>query len=798
MKHTFSGLIKTTLVSAIAVALISCGGAEERKIKYLEKGKAYIEEQNYDKALIEIKNVLQIDPKFAEAHYVMGQINEQEKELRKAMGNYNKAIELDPQHIGAKVGLAKIYVIAGTEDYINQARQLLAEVKSAVNDHPEADLISATIDYKTGEKEKATRSLEIIVKNNPKLVEGASLLSTIYMADDKEPAAISVLKKSVEDNPSNIPLRIKLAQILAKNGDYVGAEKYLKQAIEVEPERYALQVALSSFYASSNQVDKAEAVLRDAIKQDQQDTQRYLVLVEMLSSRVGVKEAEEALLDFIKQNPDMHELKMAQVKFYDKLGKRDELKAVLNKVISDNEYDIEAVEARALLANYLLEEGDHEGARKHVDVVLAEYPSNNDALLVAAKLDLMNLDSISAINRLRTVVKNDPKNADAAALLARAHEMNNESSLAENELRKAIEANPVNNQVHVNYAGYLVSKGRTDEALDIVDKALTYFDNDYELLKVKLRILASQQKNDELPVVLNRMETADPSLAEVNTTRAQLYLSQGEVDKALEQFELAYEKSVEKYKPLENIVKVYVSQGQPEKAMERLQKRFEIDADDSIANYLVGHVLLSQNKQDEARLKFRAAAKASSEWFPPYYGMAASYLSENNIDKAIEAYTEAVDKLKVKTPAQMQLAALYERKQSYTDAMDVYKQIIQENPGNQVASNNYAALLLDYGAATDVSRALEIAQKFEKLQQPAFQDTLAWAYTKSGEHQKAIDILSPIVERASNVAVFRYHLGYALYHSGDKAAAKSHLEIAVDSEQDFPGKIEAEALLKEI
>jgi tetratricopeptide (TPR) repeat protein len=410
----------------------------------------------------------------------------------------------------------------------------------------------------------------------------------------------------------------------------------------------------------------------------------------------------------------------------------------------------------------------------------------------------MNLDSISAINRLRTVVKNDPKNADASALLARAHEMNNESSLAENELRKAIEANPVNNQVHVNYAGYLISKGRTDEALDIVDKALTYFDNDYELLKVKLRILASQQKNDELLAVLNRMETAEPSMAEVNTTRAQLYLSKGEVDKALEQYELAYDKSVEKYKPLENIVKVYVSNGQSDKALARLQKRFDVDPDDSIANYLVGHVLLSQNKPDEARMKFREAAKVSSEWFPPYYGMAVSYLAENNIDKAIEAYNEAVENLKVKTPAQMQLASLYERKQSYTDAMEVYKQIIEDNPANQVAANNYAALLLDYGNPGDIAAALEIAKGFEKLQQPAFQDTLAWAYAKSGDYQKAIDILMPIVERASNVAVFRYHLGYALYHSGDKPAAKSHLEIAVDSEQDFPGKIEAEALLKEI
>lgn len=361
MKHTFSGLIKTTLISAIAVALISCGGAEERKVKYLEKGKAYIEEKNYDKALIEIKNVLQIDPKFAEAHYVMGQINEQGKELRKAIGNYNKAIELDPQHIEAKVGLAKIYVIAGTEDYLNKARQLLTEVKSVVSDHPEAELIAATIDYKTGDKEKSKKSLESIVKNNPDLVEGISLLSTVYMAEDKEPAAIAVLKKGTEDNPSNIPLRIKLAQILAKNGDYASAEKYLKQAISIEPERYALQVALSSFYASSNQVEKAEAVLRNAIEQDPQDVQRYLVFVEMLASRISVKEADEALVGFIQKNPDMHELKMAQVKFYDKLGKRDELKAVLNKIISEHEYDIEAVEARALLANYLLEEGDQGG-----------------------------------------------------------------------------------------------------------------------------------------------------------------------------------------------------------------------------------------------------------------------------------------------------------------------------------------------------------------------------------------------------------------------------------------------------
>ena len=49
----------------VAIFLAGCGGAEERKAKYLERGKAYFEEENYDKAKIEFKNVLQIDPKTA-------------------------------------------------------------------------------------------------------------------------------------------------------------------------------------------------------------------------------------------------------------------------------------------------------------------------------------------------------------------------------------------------------------------------------------------------------------------------------------------------------------------------------------------------------------------------------------------------------------------------------------------------------------------------------------------------------------------------------------------------------------
>jgi len=798
MKYLISGLLKYTAASILVVSLVACGGAEERKVKYLEKGKAYLADKNYDKAKIEIKNVLQIDPKFAEAYFIMGQIEELNKEYGRALGLYKKAIELNPDYNLAKVKLSKIYVIAGTNDFIEEAKKLLADVKKVEPENSEVDLILATIDYKTGSKNKAISALEKVVAKNKNLEDGISLLATLYVSDERENEAVKLLTKGVSDNSGNIPLRIFLAKLLAKNKNIVEAEKYLKQAISIDPEKYSLQFALSSFYSSSNQDDKAEAVLRKSIEQNEEDAQRYLVLVEFLASRVSAKKGAEELEKAIKNKPELYSLKFAQVQFYEKLGKIDKIKEVLNQIIAEKSYEVEGVRARILMAKYLLNEGDQSGAKVYVDEVIEEYPNNNDALLIISKLALINVDAITAINGLRTVVKNDPKNAEASLLLAQAHELNNESSLAENELKKAIEVNPVNDQVHANYARYLSSKGRVDEAISVIDKALTYFKDNYQLMDIKLKILASQGKESEVVSLLNIMEQANESNAEVNITKGQYHLSKREIPQAIEQFESAYQKSQNKFKPLQLIVKSYMVNNQPEKAQERLQKILDKTPDDPVSNLLMGQLYLVQKKTAEARKMFTKASKAAENWLPPYTSLAASYMAENDPNKALDIYQSALTKLKNKVPVLMQMAAIYERQGNFAKAMETYKTILVENPTNKLVANNYASLLLDHGKESDSSKALELAKGFEKLQQPALQDTLGWAYAKTGDSAKAVEILKPIVEKAPKIAVFRYHLGFALYSLGDKAAAKSHLEIATASKQNFPGKDKATELLKSI
>ena len=99
----------------LVITLVACGGAEERKAAYLKKAEHSLKIGDLDKARIELKNVLQIDPKDAQAYFTLGKIYEQQKELRKAFANYNKAAELDPEESEFQAKLGRFYLLFASD-----------------------------------------------------------------------------------------------------------------------------------------------------------------------------------------------------------------------------------------------------------------------------------------------------------------------------------------------------------------------------------------------------------------------------------------------------------------------------------------------------------------------------------------------------------------------------------------------------------------------------------------------------------------------------------------------------------
>ncbi len=86
----------------------------------------------------------------------------------------------------------------------------------------------------------------------------------------------------------------------------------------------------------------------------------------------------------------------------------------------------------------------------------------------------------------------------------------------------------------------------------------------------------------------------------------------------------------------------------------------------------------------------------------------------------------------------------------------------------------------------------------KKPDQPAFLDTAAWVYYRTGDYDKAAEILEGVVEKAPKVPVFQYHLGMVYSKQGKKDAARKHLTLATDGDFNYQGIEEARATLNSL
>src|SRR5437868_226037 len=95
------------ILSAFLIfALAGCkGNPETAKRKYLESGQKYMEKKQYEAASIQFKKALQIDPKFAEAHYQLGTAMLGMQHWQEGFKELTTAVEQDPNNMKARADL---------------------------------------------------------------------------------------------------------------------------------------------------------------------------------------------------------------------------------------------------------------------------------------------------------------------------------------------------------------------------------------------------------------------------------------------------------------------------------------------------------------------------------------------------------------------------------------------------------------------------------------------------------------------------------------------------------------------
>ena len=128
-------LLSTPLLSLLLAAAVlassGCGGAQARLARHLEKGEAFLADKNFDKALVEFQNALQIAPKDPRARLEMGIVDEKIGNPREAAQFYQASIDVSPDNTEARARLARLYLFSGAPE---QAMEL---IRPALEKHPD-------------------------------------------------------------------------------------------------------------------------------------------------------------------------------------------------------------------------------------------------------------------------------------------------------------------------------------------------------------------------------------------------------------------------------------------------------------------------------------------------------------------------------------------------------------------------------------------------------------------------------------------------------------------------------------
>ncbi len=99
------------LVGLILIGLAGCS-KEARMERHWKKGEKYFTQNRFNEAVIEYKNVLQLNPKNAQAHYKLGLAYRNTKNFRGAFSEFSTSVELDPNLIDARLQLATLYLLS--------------------------------------------------------------------------------------------------------------------------------------------------------------------------------------------------------------------------------------------------------------------------------------------------------------------------------------------------------------------------------------------------------------------------------------------------------------------------------------------------------------------------------------------------------------------------------------------------------------------------------------------------------------------------------------------------------------
>lgn len=754
------GRFGCALLAVMVGALAGCGNSHARYQAYIESGRHFLASGNLDKASVEFRNALQIEPRGEEALYLNGKVAEGRGNLREAIGYYQSALDVSRSDTRARAGLAKAFVLGGAP------QRALDVIGPGLIDHPnDADLLAARAAALHGLKDdaEARRDAERAVQGAPNNEDAIAVLAALLLKAGDTGRAVTLVHDAVARKPGSIELRSVLASLYVTAGQEPNAEEQMRQIIRLSPDELQPRLQLANHLVERHELDAAQQILVQAVKDLPHKQAAQLALVAFLNTQRSQAQAQQTLRDFSAADPGNDELRLALGTLQQKDGATLDAAATFRQVIQHSGVHPVGLAARDCLAALELDAGHVDAARQLIAAVLAASPGDDDALILRANLSLSHGDPADAIVDLRTVLRDQPRSVILQRSLARAYVAKGQPALAEETLRAAVETLPENAALKIDLAQLLIQTDRASQAVSLLEAAVQHATDDVTLREVLIQAYRANRDPAAARRAAEDLKTLRPDDATGYYLAGLIAQDQNRLDESARNLERAFQLRPAAFDILTALTRLSLARGRGPEALGRLRQALSAKPDDGPTLDLLGATCLELHDFTQAQDVLSHAVTVAPRSWPAWRDLARVKLAQNDTAGAIAAYRAALAVAPTEPRLNTELASLYEKLGRTDEAIGIYATWLKSDSNSQpLAANNLAMLLVTYKTdAASLDRARSLTERFELSDDPSLLDTVGWVHYQRHEFPAAVAVLERAADHSPDSKVIRGHLDLA-------------------------------------
>jgi putative PEP-CTERM system TPR-repeat lipoprotein len=742
----------------VALALGTAAGCRkdpaETAREHLERGDTYAAAGQHKEAIIEYRNVVQIDPRHGAARHKLATSYEQSGEPQRAFAEYIRAADLLPNDRELQLRVTRLLIAAGRfEDAKTRARAMVDADSSNVD----AQILVAT--------------------------------ATAGMRDLDE--ALKLIDEAVKLDPANGAGLVNLGAIQMARGQQQEAEAAFLKAVAIDPKSPAAHLALANYYWSADRLEEAERELKITRSLDPTNplANRALAMFAIANNRAA--EAEDYVKATVAGAPNaLGRLPLAD--YYIAMNRVDDATTLLRE-ISQDAAALPAALVR--IAGMHLRAGNRPAALQSVEEILAKHPKDAPALSMKSTILLLDGKRDEALAQAQAAIAASPDFIRGHYALGTVQMARNEFDGARRAFEEVLRLNPAARDARLQLARLHMRSGEVEQARSLVTDVLRNEARDPEARVLLVRTQIAKGQIAEARLATDALAKEFPGAPSVLVTQGTLHYATGNRAAAREAFTKALSVAPHNETAIQGLVALDVIERRPDLARGRVDALIQARPNDARALMTAARAYAATGDLAGAEALLRRALTADPMMIDAYAALTQVFVKQGKIAEARAEYGQVVKRQPNSVAAQTTLGMLHEMAGATTEAESVYETVLGLDARAGVAANNLAWMLAESGR--DLDRALALAKTAVSAlpENARVKDTLGWIYVKKQMYAHALDELQQAVALAPNDATTHYHLGVAALRAGDRKRAAASFTEALRLNPKFEGAADAKELL---